>query len=140
MAIPTSTVLMAQGTSGKLFLSLQVLNPQYPVPITLKHTVTGKPTHYRYSRFSDFRDAQWLTYQSAPVVQVPASWFSDLKPPSPPNVQVVLYFQVRAANPKGGTPTSLTTNPTTGVTTTTTQPEFIQSNVRNKIILVKFFG
>lgn len=117
-----------------------VLNPQYPAPVTLKHTVAGTPTHYRVSRFSDFRDAKWLPYASAPVVQVPASWLSNLNPPAPPNMQVVLYFQVRAKNPKAGTPTSLTTNLTTEKKTLETEPEFIQSNVRSKTVLVKFFG
>ncbi len=117
-----------------------LLNPQYPAPVTLRHVAVGTPTHYRFSRFSDFRDARWVPYVSAPVVQVPASWFSDLNPPEPPNKQVVLYFQIRAKNPKAGTPTSLITNSTTGAKTLEQEPEFIQSNVRNKKVLVKFFG
>src|SRR5437763_17006328 len=30
--------------------------------IALVHTVSGSPTEYRVSRFSDFRDANWIPY------------------------------------------------------------------------------
>jgi hypothetical protein len=117
-----------------------VHNPTYPVPITLRHTVTGSPTQYRFSRFSDFHDAKWLPYVAAPVAQIPASWFKDMTPPARPNVQVLLYFQVRAKNPNAGRPVSRVTNELTGKTTVETEPEFLQSKSRSKTILVVFFG
>jgi hypothetical protein len=136
----TTTITTAVVSLASFDPPSPVLNPKYPVPLTLKNSVSGTPTHYRYSRFSDFRDAQWLPYEAAPAVQIPASWFSDLTPAAPPDKQVVLYFQVRAANPKAGMPTSMITDPVTGKTTTTTQPQFIQSNVKSKTVLIRFFG
>jgi hypothetical protein len=61
-------------------------------------------------------------------------------PPARPNVQVLLYFQVRAKNPNAGRPISRVTNELTGKTTVETEPEFIQSKPRSKTILVVFFG
>jgi hypothetical protein len=120
-----------------------VFNPTYPVPMTLRHTVVGSPTHYRFSRFSDFRDATWLPYVLAPIAQIPASWFQDMNPPARPNVQVVLHFQVRVTNPRAGRPVkpfSRITDPLTGRTKVKTEPRFLNSGIRSKTILVVFFG
>jgi hypothetical protein len=122
-----------------------VLNPTFPVPITLRHTVTAQPiyspTHYRFSRFSDFRDATWLPYAPAPIAQIPASWFQTFTPPAGVfNRRVVLHFQVRATNPKAGRPISRITNPLTGKTEVKIEPQFLNSNTRSATIMAGFAG
>jgi len=117
------------------------LNPTFPVSLTLRHTATGSPTHYRFSRFSDFRDAKWLPYSPSPVAQIPASWFETFTPAVGAfNRRVVLHFQVRATNPKAGRPVSRTTNPLTRETTVKTEPQFLNSNTRSATILAGFAG
>lgn len=119
----------------------QFLNPAFPVSTTLRHTATGSPTHYRFSRFSDFRDATWLPYAPAPIAQIPASWFQTFTPTSGVfNRRVVLHFQVRAKNPNAGRPISRITDPLTGKTTVKTEPQFLNSNTRNGTIVAGFAG
>ena len=43
--------------------------------IALVHTVSGSPTEYRVSRFSDFRDANWIPYVARPTTTVQRSVF-----------------------------------------------------------------
>lgn len=72
--------------------------------IALANSVSGSPTEYRVSRFSDFRDANWLAYSSRPNIAVPRTWF----PTSTSGTQqITLYLQVRAKNPKAGQPISV---------------------------------
>jgi hypothetical protein len=139
------------------------LNPTFPLSITLRHTASGSPTHYRFSRFADFRDAAWLPYASAPVAQIPASWFSVLTPPQGSfDRRMDLYFQLRAANPRAGRPIGFTPSAPTGPreipavrdgTSNTflpgqpvgemvlrTEPQFVNSNIKSKTILAGFAG
>jgi len=118
----------------------QIDNPSYPVSITLKHAVAGSPTHYRVSRFSDFRDATWLLYAPAPVAQVPASWFEPFSPPRGLDRKVVLYFQLRGKNPNAGRPVSNVTNPLTREKTLKVAPEFLNSKTLSETITVRIWG
>ena len=137
------------------------LNPTFPISTPLRHTATGNPTHYRFSRFADFRDATWLPYAPQPTAQIPASWFESFTPTQGAfDRRVVLYFQVRAANPNAGRPigfvASLPTGPRKlpaipdGTSSTFVpsqplgervlqiEPQFVNSSIRNKAILAGF--
>jgi hypothetical protein len=117
-----------------------LLNATFPAPITLHHSAIGSPSHYRVSRFPDFRDAAWLPYTPRPTAQIPSSWF-EMAPGQGGSVsQVVLHFQVRAANVNAGRPISVTTNPLSGVREVRTQPDFINSAVKSKTILSVYAG
>lgn len=72
--------------------------------IALANTVSGTPTEYRVSRFSDFRDANWLTYSTRPNITVARSVFPTA---TSGTTQITLYLQVRAKNPKAGQPISV---------------------------------
>ena len=116
-----------------------ILNPTFPVRVTLQHTVGGSPTHYRFSRFSDFRDARWRTYVPAPIAQIPASWFETFTPPAGVfNRRVVLHFQVRATNPKAGRPIGFSTSPLTDEKTLKIEPKFLNSNTLSATIVIGF--
>ena len=117
------------------------LNPTFPISTPLRHTATGNPTHYRFSRFADFHDATWLPYAPQPTAQIPASWFESFSPTQGAfDRRVVLYFQLRAANPNAGRPISVSTNPFTRVREVAIEPQFVNSSIRNKAILAGFAG
>ena len=99
--------------------------------ITLKNSVSGGPTEYRVSRFSDFRDATWRPYVPQPTLAVPLSWF-----PTSVNgeSQIQLYLQVRAKNPLGGRPASLINGKMT------TQPDFFFSDPLARRIRIIYAG
>jgi hypothetical protein len=104
------------------------------VQVPLRHTVAGlTATHYRVSHFSDFRDAQWITYVPTPSVTTASNWFT-LVAGNNSMSSTIIYFQLRARNPNAGKPVSLTSG---GLTV---QPDFINSNIRNKTIKVTFAG
>jgi hypothetical protein len=99
--------------------------------IKLNNAVSGCPTEYRVSRFSDFRDASWLSYSAAPSTVIQRTWFPALANGS---TQVTLYFQVRQKNPKAGLPISSVGG------TTQTQPDFFFSSVLGRRIRLIYFG
>jgi len=59
--------------------------------VTLNNTVSGKPTQYRASESSNFKDAAWQTYAKAPVFQLSAG-----------QGRKTVYFQVRRHATLGG--------------------------------------
>ena len=144
IGVGSSSVAAAQPGSNILLpgtISLTSFSPDsfflnsFTFPVNLRHTVAGlTPTHYRYSRFSDFRDAQWIAYQPTPVVTIPQSWYTPIAGSSNTQFSTTLYFQLRARNPKAGQPVSIAGG------TTTLQPDFVNSNSRNKILRVTFAG
>lgn len=152
IASASALTVRAQGIPGSLLVSpinvvsltsfepnAQFLNPTFPISLALRHTATGNPAHYRFSRFADFRDATWLPYAPLPQAQIPASWFETFTPAQGVfNRRVVLYFQVRATNPNAARPISVTTNPFTRVREVATEPQFVNSSIRNKVILAGF--
>jgi len=99
--------------------------------IRLVNTVSGCPTEYRVSRFSDFRDATWMPYSASPNTVVQRTWFPTVVDGS---TSITLYFQVRMKNPKGGTPISVAGG------TTTTAPMFFFSDPLSRRIRLIFFG
>jgi hypothetical protein len=96
--------------------------------IKLVNGVTGCPSEYRVSRFSDFRDANWIPYSATPSTVIQRSWF-----PATANgtTQITLYFQVRVKNPRGGIPTSLGGPPA---------PAFFFSDPLGRSIRLIYFG
>ncbi len=175
-ASATSVTVNAQGIPASLVVSPHnlvsltsfdpnalFLNPTFPISTPLRHTKTGNPTHYRFSRFADFRDATWLPYAPQPTAQIPASWFESFTPTQGAfDRRVVLYFQVRATNPRAGRPIGFTSSAPTGPreipaardgTSNTflpgqpvgemvlqTEPQFVNSNIKSKTILAGFAG
>ena len=99
--------------------------------IKLNNVVSGCPTEYRVSRFSDFRDASWLSYSTGPSTVIQRTSFPAL---SNGSTQVTLYFQVRQKNPKAGLPISAIGG------TTQTQPDFFFSSVLGRRIRLIYFG
>ena len=95
--------------------------------IKLNNVVSGCATEYRVSRFSDFRDASWIKYSTAPSTVVQRTWFPTVVSGK---TQITLYFQVRAKNPQGGFPTSLNGG---------TQPMYYFSSVLGRAIKLTFF-
>jgi hypothetical protein len=99
--------------------------------ITLNHTVSGSPTEYRVSRFSDFRDANWIPYNPKPTITIQRSVFPTVVNGG---TQITLYFQVRAKNPKAGQPISIIDGKTT------VQPDFFFSDPLGRRIRIIYFG
>ena len=97
-------------TSGVTLKSFTPVDSLFPNPtatsfnIKLGNTVAGCATEYRVSRFADFRDAAWTTYNASPSTLVDRTWFPTTTNGS---TQITLYFQVRQKNPRGGFPISL---------------------------------
>jgi hypothetical protein len=99
--------------------------------IALVHTVSGSPTEYRVSRFSDFRDASWNPYVSRPSITVQRSVFPAT---TSGTQQIMLYFQVRAKNPKAGQPISSIDGKMT------VQPDYFFSDPLGRRIRLIYFG
>jgi len=90
-------------------------------PLTLNHVLIGglTPSHYRVSRYPDFRDATWLAYAgNAPT------WTGNAEQTGPcssvQTLRFLAHFQVRARKTSASKTTSLTTPAT-----------YVQSNVRS---------
>ena len=124
-------------TTGVTLKSFTPVDSLFPNPtatsftIKLNNTVTGCPSEYRVSRFSDFRDASWLPYNTSPSIVVQRSSFPAVVDGA---TQITLYLQVRVKNPKAGFPMSVSGG------TTQTQPDFFFSSVLNRRIRLIFFG
>jgi len=99
--------------------------------IALVHVVSGSPTEYRVSRFSDFRDASWKPYVAQPTTTVQRSVFPAVTNGA---TQITLYFQVRTKNPKAGMPISVVGG------TTTVQPDFFFSDPLGRRIRLIYAG
>jgi len=99
--------------------------------IALVHTVSGSPTEYRVSRFSDFRDASWIPYVARPNTTLQRTVFPAV---TNGQTQIMLYFQVRAKNPKAGMPISVVGG------TTTVQPDFFFSDPLGRRIRLIYAG
>jgi hypothetical protein len=100
--------------------------------IALVHTVSGAtPTEYRVSRFSDFRDASWIPYVTRPTITLQRTVF----PASTTGTQqIILYFQVRAKNPKAGQPISSIDGKLT------VQPDYYFSDALGRRIRLIYMG
>ena len=126
--MPANTISMTSFSPDTFFLN------DFARPMNLRHTVAGlTPSHYRVSHFSDFRDARWLSYAPTPVVTTERSWWTSVGGSST-NFSGTVYFQLRARNPNAGQPVALQP----GGGGVTTQPDFINSNIRNKAIRLVF--
>ena len=99
--------------------------------IKLNNVASGCPTEYRVSRFSDFRDANWLAYSAAPSTVIQRTWFTA---PTNGGTQITLYLQVRVKNPKAGQPISLIGGQTQ------VQPDYFFSSVLGRRIRLIYFG
>ena len=99
--------------------------------IALVHTVSGSPTEYRVSRFSDFRDANWIPYVSRPTTTIQRSVFP---PVTNGGTQITLYLQVRAKNPNAGRPGSVIDGKLT------VQPDFYFSDPLGRRIRLVYAG
>jgi len=99
--------------------------------IALVNSVSGTPTEYRVSRFSDFRDANWIAYVATPKITIQRSVFPSMVSGT---TQITLYFQVRAKNPKAGQLISSIN----GVTTV--QPNYFFSDVLGRRIRLIYAG
>ena len=108
-AQPSPTIALTSGVQLKTFTPIDslFLNPTATTfTIALVHTVSGSPTEYRVSRFSDFRDANWLTYNPRPSITLANNVFTPT-PGNSSSSQVFVYLQVRARNLRAGQPVSL---------------------------------
>jgi len=102
----STTISTTSGVTLKTFTpveSLFVNSTATSFSIALVHTVSGSPTEYRVSRFSDFRDANWIPYVTRPTTTVQRSVFPTV---TNGGTQITLYFQVRTKNPNAGRPVS----------------------------------
>jgi hypothetical protein len=132
--IQTPTLCTNTAPTLKSFLpqdSLFLNSTATTFTIKLVNTVSGCPTEYRVSRFSDFHDATWTTYSASPSTVLQRTWFP---PVSGGSTSIMLYFQVRVKNPQGGFPASATGG------TVTTQPMFFTSEPLSRKIRLMYFG
>jgi len=83
------------------------------------------------SRFSDFRDASWIPYVARPNTTLQRTVFPAV---TNGQTQIMLYFQVRAKNPKAGMPISVVGG------TTTVQPDFFFSDPLARRIRLIYAG
>jgi hypothetical protein len=138
--LPAGTISLTSFSPDSFFLN------SFDWAVNLRHTVAGlTPSHYRVSRFSDFRDAQWITYSPNPVVTINRTWWT-MDPNDNTRFTASMYFQLRARNPKAGQPVALSggglpekpggTAEKSG--SLTVQPDFINSNIRNKTLKLVF--
>lgn len=67
-------------------------------PFTLDHTLLGGliPSHYRVSKYADFRDATWQPYPRSVPVWSNATFTGACGSGSATGSKMVAYFQVRA--------------------------------------------
>jgi hypothetical protein len=134
--LPSSTISLTSGVTLKTFTPIDslFLNPTATkFTIALVHTVTGTPSDYRVSRFSDFRDANWIPYNPQPSITLANSVFTPT-PGNSSSSQAMLYLQLRAKNPKAGQPVSLIDGKTT------VQPDFFFSSALGRRIRIVFAG
>ena len=132
--VQTQTLCTTTVPTLKSFLPVDslFLNPTATsFTIKLVNTVSGCPTEYRVSHFSDFHDATWTPYSTSPSTVVPRAWFPTVTGGS---TSIMLYFQVRVKNPKGGFPVSSTGG------TVTTAPMYFTSDPLSRRIRLTFFG
>lgn len=132
--IQNQTVCTSTAPTLKSFSPVDSLFPNPTATsftIKLVNTVSGCPSEYRVSRFSDFHDATWTTYSASPTTVVQRTSFP---PVADGSTSITLYFQVRVKNPQGGLPLS------TSGGTLTTQPMFFTSTVLGRRIRLIFFG
>ena len=130
------TISLTSGVQLKTFTPIDslFLNPTATTfTIALVHTVTGTPTEYRVSRFSDFRDANWLPYNPRPSMTLANTVFTAT-PGNSSSSQVFVYLQVRARNPKAGQPISLIGGKTQ------VQPDFFFSDPLGRRIRIVYAG
>jgi hypothetical protein len=130
----STTISTTTGVTLKTFTPVDSLFPNPTATsftIALVHTVSGSPTEYRVSRFSDFRDANWIPYVTRPNITVQRSVFPTVVNGG---TQITLYFQVRAKNPKAGQPISIIDGKTT------VQPDFFFSDPLGRRIRLIYFG
>jgi len=132
------TISTAIATTGAVTLkTFSPVDSVFPNPtqtsfvIALNHTVSGSPTEYRVSRFSDFRDANWIPYNPKPTITIQRSVFPTV---ANGGTQITLYLQVRAKNPKAGQPISIIDGKTT------VQPDFFFSDPLGRRIRLIYFG
>jgi hypothetical protein len=132
--VPTQTLCTNTAPTLKSFQpvdSLFLNSTATSFTIKLVNTVSGCPTEYRVSRFSDFHDATWTTYSASPSTVVQRTWFP---PVSGGSTSIMLYFQVRVKNPQGGFPASAVGG------TVTTQPMYYTSEPLSRRIRLTYFG
>lgn len=130
----STTISTTSGVTLKTFTPVDSLFPNPTATsftIALVHTVLGSPTEYRVSRFSDFRDANWIPYVTRPNITVQRSVFPTVVNGG---TQITLYFQVRAKNPKAGQPISIIDGKTT------VQPDYFFSDPLGRRIRLVYFG
>jgi hypothetical protein len=130
----SSTISTTSGVTLKTFTPVDsfYLNPTATsFSIALVHTVSGSPTDYRVSRFSDFRDANWIPYVVRPTTTVQRSVFPAV---TNGGTQITLYFQLRTKNPKAGQPISVVG------AQTTVQPDFFFSDPLGRRIRLVYAG
>lgn len=130
----STTISTTSGVTLKTFTPVDSLFPNPTATsftIALVHTVLGSPTEYRVSRFSDFRDANWIPYVTKPNITVQRSVFPTVVNGG---TQITLYFQVRAKNPKAGQPISIIDGKTT------VQPDYFFSDPLGRRIRLVYFG
>lgn len=134
--LPSTTISTTSGVTLKSFTPIDslFLNPTATkFTISLVHTVVGSPSDYRVSRFSDFRDANWIPYNPQPSITLSNTLFTPT-PGNSSSSQVMLYLQLRARNPKAGQPVSVIDGKTT------VQPDFFFSSSLGRRIRIIFAG
>jgi hypothetical protein len=130
----SNTISTTSGVTLKTFTpvdSFYLNSTATSYSIALVHTVSGSPTEYRVSRFSDFRDANWIPYVTRPTTTIQRSVFP---PVTNGGTQITLYLQVRAKNPKAGQPISLIGGKVT------VQPDFFFSDPLGRRIRLVYAG
>ena len=136
-AQPSPTIVLGSGVKLTSFTPIDslFLNPTGTTfNIALVHRVLGSPTEYRVSRFSDFRDANWLPYNPEPHMTVTSNMFTATGGTNSGTSQVTLYLQVRARNPKAGLPISVIGGKTQ------VQPDFFFSDPLSRRVRIVFAG
>ncbi|MGE5101114.1 MAG: hypothetical protein ACM3SX_14100 [Deltaproteobacteria bacterium] len=125
------TLCTTSGVTLKSFTPLDslFLNPTATsFTIKLFNSVSGCPTEYRVSHFSDFHDASWTAYSTTPSTVIQRTWFPAI---TSSTTKITLYFQVRVKNPQGGFPTNISGG---------TQPMYYYSSILGHSIRLEFFG
>ena len=134
VARPASAQTACTTLTGVTLKAFSPVDSLFPNPtstsftIKLVNSIGGCASEYRVSRFADFRDANWMPYSASPNTTVERTWFPTTTNGS---TQIMLYFQVRQKNPRGGLPTSINGG---------TQPMFFFSDVLGRRIRLIFFG
>jgi len=132
--IQTQTLCTSTAPTLKTFFPVDSVFPNPTATsftIKLVNTASGCPTEYRVSRFSDFHDATWTAYSASPTTVIQRTWFPATVGGS---TSIMLYFQVRVKNPKGGFPVSDVGG------TVTTAPMYYMSGILSRKIRLFFFG